>query len=201
MAKAQKSEHEDGELETEDRPVLDLNDSKVKKFIKQAKAKGYVTHDELNNVLPSDELTSDQIEDTMSALSEMGIQVVENEDEVDNASGSKSTAVTKTGSGAVAKKGNARGTDRTDDPVRMYLREMGAVELLSREGEIAIAKRIEAGRNTMIARCGGWSRGWAVPARACRVRAASTSPPPRRSWPCSVWRRTPKTCAPGWTAR
>ncbi|RIJ13820.1 RNA polymerase sigma factor RpoD [Henriciella mobilis] len=150
MAKAQKSEHEDGELETEDRPVLDLNDSKVKKFIKQAKAKGYVTHDELNNVLPSDELTSDQIEDTMSALSEMGIQVVENEDEVDNASGSKSTAVTKTGSGAVAKKGNARGTDRTDDPVRMYLREMGAVELLSREGEIAIAKRIEAGRDAMI---------------------------------------------------
>jgi len=150
MAKAQKSEHEDGELETEDRPVLDLNDSKVKKFIKQAKAKGYVTHDELNNVLPSDELTSDQIEDTMSALSEMGIQVVENEDEVDNASGAKSTAVTKTGSGAVAKKGNARGTDRTDDPVRMYLREMGAVELLSREGEIAIAKRIEAGRDAMI---------------------------------------------------
>ncbi|WP_084398462.1 RNA polymerase sigma factor RpoD [Henriciella aquimarina] len=150
MAKAQKSDHEDGELETEDRPVLDLNDSKVKKFIKQAKSKGYVTHDELNNVLPSDELTSDQIEDTMSALSEMGIQVVENEDEVDN-NASKGTAVTKTGSaGAVTKKGNARGADRTDDPVRMYLREMGAVELLSREGEIAIAKRIEAGRDAMI---------------------------------------------------
>ena len=152
MAKAQKSEHEDGELETEDRPVLDLNDSKVKKFIKKAKEKGYVTHDELNNVLPSDELTSDQIEDTMSALSEMGIQVVENEDDVDNSSNAKSssTAVTKTASGAVAKKGNARGSDRTDDPVRMYLREMGAVELLSREGEIAIAKRIEAGRDAMI---------------------------------------------------
>ena len=148
MAKAQKSEHEDGELETEDRPVLDLNDSKVKKFIKQAKSKGYVTHDELNSVLPSDELTSDQIEDTMSALSEMGIQVVENEEEAE--SSSKSTAVTKTSSGAVAKKGNARGSDRTDDPVRMYLREMGAVELLSREGEIAIAKRIEAGRDAMI---------------------------------------------------
>ena len=149
MAKAQKSEHEDGELEAEDRPVLDLNDSKVKKFIKQAKAKGYVTHDELNSVLPSDELTSDQIEDTMSALSELGIQVVENEDEVEGAS--KGTAVAKTGAtGAVAKKGNARGSDRTDDPVRMYLREMGAVELLSREGEIAIAKRIEAGRDAMI---------------------------------------------------
>ncbi|MGB3625873.1 MAG: sigma-70 family RNA polymerase sigma factor, partial [Henriciella sp.] len=148
MAKAQKNEHEDGELETDDRPLLDLNDSKVKKFIKKAKEKGYVTHDELNSVLPSDELSSDQIEDTMSALSEMGIQVVENEEEAESAS--KSTAVAKTGTTAVAKKGNARGSDRTDDPVRMYLREMGAVELLSREGEIAIAKRIEAGRDAMI---------------------------------------------------
>ncbi|WP_084418034.1 RNA polymerase sigma factor RpoD [Henriciella litoralis] len=147
MAKAKTTEHEDGDLETEDRPVLDLNDSKVKKFIKQAKTKGYVTHDELNAVLPSDELSSDQIEDTMSALSEMGIQVVENEEE---AEASKTTAVAKTGTTAVAKKGNARGSDRTDDPVRMYLREMGAVELLSREGEIAIAKRIEAGRDAMI---------------------------------------------------
>ena len=148
MAKAQKRDNEDGEIEAEDRPVLDLNDSKIKKFIKQAKAKGYVTHDELNNVLPSEELSSDQIEDTMSALSEMGIQVVENEDEVE--ANAKGTAVAKTSSTAVAKKGNARGSDRTDDPVRMYLREMGAVELLSREGEIAIAKRIEAGRDAMI---------------------------------------------------
>ncbi|QYJ01116.1 RNA polymerase sigma factor RpoD [Thalassovita mediterranea] len=149
MAKAQKRDNEGAEVETDDRPVLDLNDSKIKKFIKQAKSKGYVTHEELNNVLPSEELSSDQIEDTMSALSEMGIQVVENEDEVEGAS--KGTAVAKTGtSGAVAKKGNARGSDRTDDPVRMYLREMGAVELLSREGEIAIAKRIEAGRDAMI---------------------------------------------------
>ena len=149
MAKAQKRDNEGAEVETDDRPVLDLNDSKIKKFIKQAKSKGYVTHEELNNVLPSEELSSDQIEDTMSALSEMGIQVVENEDEVEGAS--KGTAVAKTGAtGAVAKKGNARGSDRTDDPVRMYLREMGAVELLSREGEIAIAKRIEAGRDAMI---------------------------------------------------
>ena len=149
MAKAQKRDNEGAEVETDDRPVLDLNDSKIKKFIKQAKSKGYVTHEELNNVLPSEELSSDQIEDTMSALSEMGIQVVENEDEVEGAS--KGTAVAKTGtSGAVTKKGNARGSDRTDDPVRMYLREMGAVELLSREGEIAIAKRIEAGRDAMI---------------------------------------------------
>jgi RNA polymerase primary sigma factor len=149
MAKAQKRDNKGGEVETEDRPVLDLNDSKIKKFIKQAKSKGYVTHEELNNILPSEELSSDQIEDTMSALSEMGIQVVENEEEAE--AGAKSTAVTKTGtSGAVVKKGNARGSDRTDDPVRMYLREMGAVELLSREGEIAIAKRIEAGRDAMI---------------------------------------------------
>ncbi|WP_018146519.1 RNA polymerase sigma factor RpoD [Henriciella marina] len=149
MAKAQKRDNKGGEVETEDRPVLDLNDSKIKKFIKQAKSKGYVTHEELNNILPSEELSSDQIEDTMSALSEMGIQVVENEEEAE--AGNKSTAVTKTGtSGAVVKKGNARGSDRTDDPVRMYLREMGAVELLSREGEIAIAKRIEAGRDAMI---------------------------------------------------
>ena len=149
MAKAQKRDNKGGEVETEDRPVLDLNDSKIKKFIKQAKSKGYVTHEELNNILPSEELSSDQIEDTMSALSEMGIQGVENEEEAE--AGAKSTAVTKTGtSGAVVKKGNARGSDRTDDPVRMYLREMGAVELLSREGEIAIAKRIEAGRDAMI---------------------------------------------------
>jgi RNA polymerase primary sigma factor len=136
-------------VETEDRPVLDLKNTKVKKFLKDAKAKGYVTMEELNNILPADELSSDRIEDTMAMLSEQGISVVENEEEGENAS--KGTAVTKTDSkGAVVKKGNARGSDRTDDPVRMYLREMGSVELLSREGEIAIAKRIEAGRDAMI---------------------------------------------------
>ncbi|MEO1029134.1 MAG: RNA polymerase sigma factor RpoD [Pseudomonadota bacterium] len=135
------------ETEKETTPVLDLSNTGVKKFIKQAKAKGYVTHEELNKVLPSDELTSDQIEDTMSALSEMGITVVESEEEVE----SNSTELTKTtDKKVVATKGNARGSDRTDDPVRMYLREMGSVELLSREGEIAIAKRIEAGRDAMI---------------------------------------------------
>ena len=151
MAKAQEAEHDEIELENEgdDRPVLDLSDTKVKKFIKAAKAKGYITHDELNTILPPDDLSSDQIEDTMSMLSDMGINVVENEEDAEGAS--KTTAVTsKAASGAVVKKGNARGTDRTDDPVRMYLREMGAVELLSREGEIAIAKRIEAGRDAMI---------------------------------------------------
>ena len=145
MAKAKAEVLED----TEDRPVLDLSDTKVKKFLKDAKAKGYVTLEQLNKVLPEDELSSDRIEDTMAMLSEQGITVVDSEEEGEAAA--KSTAVATTGTtGAVTKKGNARGSDRTDDPVRMYLREMGAVELLSREGEIAIAKRIEAGRDAMI---------------------------------------------------
>ncbi|NQY96850.1 MAG: RNA polymerase sigma factor RpoD [Henriciella sp.] len=145
MAKAKAEVLEEGE----DRPVLDLSDTKVKKFLKDAKAKGYVTLEQLNKVLPEDELSSDRIEDTMAMLSEQGITVVDSEEEGEAAA--KSTAVATTGTtGAVTKKGNARGSDRTDDPVRMYLREMGAVELLSREGEIAIAKRIEAGRDAMI---------------------------------------------------
>ena len=145
MAKAKAEVLEDND----DRPVLDLSDTKVKKFLKEAKAKGYVTLEQLNKILPEDELSSDRIEDTMSMLSEQGITVVDNDEEGEAAA--KSTAVTTTSTtGAVAKKGNARGSDRTDDPVRMYLREMGAVELLSREGEIAIAKRIEAGRDAMI---------------------------------------------------
>ena len=136
--------------EVEDRPVLDLKNTKVKKFMKDAKAKGYVTVEELNKILPADELSSDRIEDTMAMLSEQGIAVVDNEEEGE-AAASKSGALTKKDAkGAVVKKGNARGSDRTDDPVRMYLREMGSVELLSREGEIAIAKRIEAGRDALI---------------------------------------------------
>lgn len=145
MAKAKSK----SDINVEDRPVLDLNDTKVKKFMKDAKAKGYVTVEQLNKILPADELSSDRIEDTMAMLSEEGITVVDNEEEGESTT--KSTALAKTGSTtAVTKKGNARGSDRTDDPVRMYLREMGAVELLSREGEIAIAKRIEAGRDAMI---------------------------------------------------
>ncbi|MEM7493614.1 MAG: RNA polymerase sigma factor RpoD [Pseudomonadota bacterium] len=137
------------DINVEDRPVLDMNDTKVKKFMKDAKAKGFVTVEELNKILPADEMSSDRIEDTMAMLSEEGISVVDSEEEGENAA--KGTALAKTGTtAAVAKKGNARGSDRTDDPVRMYLREMGAVELLSREGEIAIAKRIEAGRDAMI---------------------------------------------------
>jgi RNA polymerase primary sigma factor len=129
-----------------DGPLLDLTDAGVKKFIKQAKAKGYVTLDELNKVMPSEEFTSEQLEDTLAMLSEMGVNVVESEEQAEEGGEvavREETAVAETEPSKPA-------YDRTDDPVRMYLREMGSVELLSREGEIAIAKRIEAGRDTMI---------------------------------------------------
>jgi RNA polymerase primary sigma factor len=128
-----------------DGPLLDLTDAAVKKFIKQAKARGYVTMDELNKVLPSEEVTSEAIEDTLAMLSEMGVNVVEAEED---AEGGGEVAVRE--ESAVVETAKEAAYDRTDDPVRMYLREMGSVELLSREGEIAIAKRIEAGRDTMI---------------------------------------------------
>ncbi len=135
---------------TSDRPLLDLNNDSVKKMIKAAKKRGYVTVDELNAVMPSEEVSPDQIEDTMSMLSEMGINVVE-EEETEEPAEEVSTEIVEAGKKAVATVAKKEPTDRTDDPVRMYLREMGSVELLSREGEIAIAKRIEAGRETMIA--------------------------------------------------
>ncbi|MCB1415987.1 MAG: hypothetical protein KDJ64_06185, partial [Nitratireductor sp.] len=139
---------EGGEQESNEATLLDLSADKVKKMIKAAKKRGYVTMDELNSVLPSEEVSSEQIEDTMSMLSDMGINVVEEEDlEEDN----ESTDIATTTGNEVATAKKREPTDRTDDPVRMYLREMGTVELLSREGEIAIAKRIEAGRETMIA--------------------------------------------------
>src|SRR5438067_8645526 len=142
-----------------DAPLLDLNDASVKKMIARAKKRGIITVDELNQALPPDQMSSEQIEDVMSALNDMGVSVVESaedsdddeeedkepepavEDEVDplDDGGPRPAAAVK-----------KEAVDRTDDPVRMYLREMGAVELLSREGEIAIAKRIEAGRDTMI---------------------------------------------------
>ncbi|MEP0191086.1 MAG: RNA polymerase sigma factor RpoD [Erythrobacter sp.] len=142
----------------EDAPLIDLNEAAVKKLMTKAKKKGYITYDELNEALPSGEMSPDQIEDIQTALSEMGVQIVENDEEAEaeaeaeaeveemsvgedkkDAKKDVKPAAKKTGTG-----------DRTDDPVRMYLREMGAVELLSREGEIAIAKRIEAGRDMMI---------------------------------------------------
>jgi len=147
---------ESGAPETSnDGPLIDQNDAAVKKLIKVAKKRGYVTYEELNAVLPSDETSSEQIEDFMSMFSEMGINVVD-EDEVEETEVEKDeddtgTEVAPATGTAVANTSNAKsGSDRTDDPVRMYLREMGSVELLSREGEIAIAKRIEAGRETMI---------------------------------------------------
>ncbi|MBO9400652.1 RNA polymerase sigma factor RpoD [Shimia sp. R9_1] len=131
---------------------LDMSQAAVKKMIAEAREKGYITYDQLNQVLPPDQVSSEQIEDVMSMLSEMGINIIEDEEAEEEEA--KSTAVVDTSSAnrgvALASGGNEK-LDRTDDPVRMYLREMGSVELLSREGEIAIAKRIEAGRNTMIA--------------------------------------------------
>ncbi len=138
--------------ETPDGPILDLTDAGVKKMIKAAKARGYITYDELNTVLPSEQFSSEQIEDIMATLSEMGINVTEN-DEEESEEKPATTAVAKKAEGtgsSVVTTNTSSSADRTDDPVRMYLREMGTVELLSREGEIAIAKRIEAGRETMI---------------------------------------------------
>ena len=130
-----------------DGPLLDLTDAGVKKFIRQAKTRGYVTMEELNKVLPSEEVTPDQIEDILAMLSEMGVNVVEAEEDAAEATGTDVAAAAET---SVAEAPAKAAYDRTDDPVRMYLREMGSVELLSREGEIAIAKRIEAGRDAMI---------------------------------------------------
>ena len=142
-------------------PLLDLSDAGVKKMIKAAKKRGYVTIDQINQVMPSGEVSSDQIEDIYAMLNEMGINVVETED-ADNDAEDKDEAADDdeedTGTEVVETKAKSLATtekkepsERTDDPVRMYLREMGSVELLSREGEIAIAKRIEAGREAMIA--------------------------------------------------
>src|SRR5580658_2007844 len=140
-------------------PLLDLSDAAVKKMIKQAKKRGYVTYEQLNAVMPSEEVTSEKIEDVLAIMNEMGINVVETEEaeaeeeekdepeEEESESGELVEVTPKTPAKTEAKEP----TERTDDPVRMYLREMGSVELLSREGEIAIAKRIEAGREAMIA--------------------------------------------------
>ena len=144
---ADDSKQEDQETDSS----LDMSQAAIKKMIADARERGYITYDQLNAVLPPEQVSSDQIEDVMSMLSEMGIQVTEEDEMEDSATGGE---LVETGSGSreVALSGaTAEALDRTDDPVRMYLREMGSVELLSREGEIAIAKRIEAGRNTMIA--------------------------------------------------
>ena len=143
--------------ESGDAPLIDLNEASVKKLLARAKKRGYITYDELNAALPQDQMSSEQIEDVMSAINEMGVNIVENDEAPDDGEEAEQEeeieAVDQADGGigpdSVGDK-KKEVVDRTDDPVRMYLREMGAVELLSREGEIAIAKRIEAGRDTMI---------------------------------------------------
>jgi RNA polymerase primary sigma factor len=143
-----------------DRPLLDPSDAAIKKLIRTAKKRGYVTHDQINSVLPSEEVNSEQIEDVLAMFSEMGVNVVESEEasedeeqreEPEKEAESESSELVEVQRAVPAKSEATGPTERTDDPVRMYLREMGSVELLSREGEIAIAKRIEAGREAMIA--------------------------------------------------
>src|SRR6195952_576134 len=132
-----------------DTTLLDTQSVAVKRLIARGRERGYITFDELNAVLPPDQMSSEQIEDVMAMLSEMGIQVVENEDNEETETPreeKKEDAEEETPTGNA----DEESLGRTDDPVRMYLREMGSVELLSREGEIAIAKRIEAGRDEMI---------------------------------------------------
>ena len=153
MATKKKEEQQIEKQDGNDAPLIDLNEASIKKLIARAKRRGVITYDELNEALPQDQMSSEQIEDVMAAISEMGVNIVESdEDSADqdepavdemedgNDTESKPTVETK----------KKETIERTDDPVRMYLREMGAVELLSREGEIAIAKRIEAGRDMMI---------------------------------------------------
>jgi RNA polymerase primary sigma factor len=144
-----------------DRPLLDLSDAAVKKLIRTAKKRGYVTHDEINSVLPSEEVNSEQIEDVLAMFNEMGVNVVETEEaseegeeqreDTEEETESESGELVEVQQKVPAKSEAKEPVERTDDPVRMYLREMGSIELLSREGEVAIAKRIEAGREAMIA--------------------------------------------------
>ena len=138
-----------------DAPVIDLNNAAIKRLLTKAKKRGYLTYDELNKALPQDQMSSEQIEDVMSSISEMGVNIVENDEEAQEEAEKESQVesvdnISESDPRAVQQKTAKKTGERTDDPVRMYLREMGAVELLSREGEIAIAKRIEAGRDTMI---------------------------------------------------
>ncbi|MCB8828505.1 RNA polymerase sigma factor RpoD, partial [Escherichia coli] len=124
--------------------LIDLNDASVKKLIARAKKRGYITYDQLNEAIPQGEMSSDQLEDIMAALNEMGVNIVENEEqgedgesEDESNEADEAAEVDADGAGGPAPETKKKETvDRTDDPVRMYLREMGAVELLSREGEI-----------------------------------------------------------------
>ncbi len=157
---SQAAERAEATEETTDRPLIDSAEQTVKKMIAQAKERGYITYDELNRALPQDEMSSEQIEDIMTMLSELGVNVVDTDEVDEPAAADDGEVVAEAEEIPAGDSGDdfefsapekTQAGDRTDDPVRMYLREMGSVELLSREGEIAIAKRIEAGRETMIA--------------------------------------------------
>ncbi|QBY00836.1 RNA polymerase sigma factor RpoD [Rhodophyticola sp. CCM32] len=150
MAKDTDDRKQDGD---EAEISLDMSQTAVKKMIAEARTRGYITYDQLNTVLPPEQVSSEQIEDVMSMLSEMGINIIEDDEAEDSDDSKQGTDVVEasTSREVAVSATETEKLDRTDDPVRMYLREMGSVELLSREGEIAIAKRIEAGRNTMIA--------------------------------------------------
>src|SRR5512133_3309435 len=159
-AQKEKEEKEAPEAPDTPLPLLDLSDAAAVQLIRSAKKRGYVTHDQINSVLPSEEVNSKQIEDVLAMFSEMGVNVVENEaSEEGEEQREVSDEEAESGSGELVEvqqkvpaKSEAREPpERTDDPVRMYLRTMGSIELLSRQGEIAIAKRIEAGREAMIA--------------------------------------------------
>src|SRR5437870_2253302 len=160
-----KGEVPETQTSAQDTPLrlFGLSDAAVRKMITAAKKRGYVSHEQINSVLPSEEVTSEQIEDILAMLNEVGVNIVESEEaepeeeaeareEPEGEEGdSEGGALVEVQRAAPAKVGKAEPFERTDDPVRMYLREMGLVELLSREGEIAVAKRIEAGREAMIA--------------------------------------------------
>src|SRR5690242_17441863 len=139
----------DAREEGPDAPLLDTLGAELKKLVQKGKERGYVTYDELNAALPPDEVSSEQIEDTMAMLSEAGVNVVEAEESEETPAANPAEPA-KTAVVAAEATGEDEELGRTDDPVRMYLREMGSVELLSREGEIEIAKRIEAGQDKMI---------------------------------------------------
>ncbi len=142
-----------GEKDGGDAPLIDLNEASIKKLIARAKRRGVITMDELNEALPQDQMSTDQIEDIMSAISEMGVNIVESDEDAVDPDEKEAEELDEQSDGMAERPDLVKKKEiieRTDDPVRMYLREMGAVELLSREGEIAIAKRIEAGRDTMI---------------------------------------------------
>ena len=139
-SKTKNKSKEKFELENSDKPIIDLNNAEIKALLKKGKTTGYITHDQLNKALPDGELTSEQIEDVMVAINELGINIIDQNEEINS----------EENDGKIAGNISEDEGTRSDDPVRMYLKEMGNVELLSREGEIAIAKRIEAGKELMI---------------------------------------------------